>query len=163
MSKDEPIEREVISNNNGRAPIFSYQVVNTLTGEISEADLFSVVEVADHYQRLQTDVKTIERAIKKMNAFLMAYMDQNNAEVHELPDRRQIKIFYRQVKQINREDLAKYLDSDTLDAVMKVDNKAAKEVIVEMAQRGELPSDAWKNIDMGSTVVSSSKYLRVIK
>lgn len=163
MSKDEPIEGEVVSNNSGRRPIFSYQVVNTMTGEISEADLFSIAEVADHYQRLQTDIKTIERAVKKMNAFLMEYMDRNNAEVHELPDHRQIKIFFRQVKQINREDLAKYLDADTLDAVMKVDNKAAKEVIVEMVQRGELPSNAWKEIDMGSTVVSSSKYLRIIK
>lgn len=163
MSKDEPIEGEIVNAGGGRKPIFSYQVVNTLTGEISEADLYSIDEIADHYQRLQQDAKTIERALKKMNAHLMEYMDRNNADVHELPDRRQIKVFYRQVKQINREDLAKYLDADTLDAVLKVDSKAAKEVIVEMAQRGELPSDAWKDIDQSSTVVSSSKYLRIIK
>ena len=161
---NEAIEGEILDGHSTyKKPIFQYQVVNTLTGEIHERELFSIAEIADNYQQLDADIKTMKRAQDKMKAYLEAFLEGTNLDVFELPDRRQIKYFYRQVKQINKEDLAKFLDADTIDAVMKVDNKAAKEVIVEMAQRGELPPDAWKEIDAGSTVTSSSRYVRIIK
>lgn len=157
-----PLEGEVV-NNKVRTPLLSYRVVNTLTGEISEEDLYSIEEVADHYQRLSADVKTIKNAIEKLKVFLERWLDQQGMDIYELPDRRQLKIFFRQTKQIRREDLSRFLDADTIDALLKVDNTAAKEVIQDMAQRGELVRDAWKEIQENATVTSTSKYVRVIK
>lgn len=137
------------------------QVVNTLTGEVYDFEWETVDQLRAAYQETDAMLKSFERASKKMKAALEAFL--GNEEEYIFPDGAKIKKYYPQRMELRKEDVAKYLDADQLDLVLHVSTSEVKDLFAEMVDRGELPKDAFKDIESSAYKKPASPYIRIIK
>lgn len=136
-------------------------VVNTFTGEVYDFEWDTVDTLKNAYLEIKSMKDSIDRAIKKMGVALEEFLGTD--EEYLFPDGMRLKRYYRVTKEMRREDVAKYLDADQLDLVMRVHSPSVKEMFAELVNRGELPKDAYKDVENNSIQKSSTTYIRVIK
>lgn len=136
-------------------------VTNTLTGEVYDFEWENIDQLRNAYQELDSMLKSMDRATKKMKVALTDFLGDTDEYV--FPDGAKIKRYYTTRKELRKEDVAKYLDADQLDLVLQVNTSAVKEIFTEMVDRGELPLDAYKDVDSNAIVKSGASYIRIIK
>lgn len=137
------------------------QVVNTLTGEITEFEYTNIDELKSKYLELDSYAKTIDRAMKKMKADLEFALGDD--ERIDFTDGWALKRFNRATKEYRKEVVAKYLDDDQLDVVTKIDGTALKTLLKDLTAAGAgLPGGAWQEIEE-SAHTKNSEYVRLIK
>lgn len=137
------------------------QVVNTLTGEVYDFEWETVDQLRASYQELQSMQKSFDRAAKKMSLALTAFLGDEDEYI--FPDGAKLKRYYTQRKELRKEDVAKYLDADQLDLVLHVSTTEVKELFAEMVDKGELPKDAFADIESNALVKPGASYVRIIK
>jgi hypothetical protein len=136
-------------------------VTNTLTGEVYDFAWENIDQLRNAYQELDSILKSMDRATRKMKVALTDFL--GNDDEYLFPDGAKIKRYYTTRKELRKEDVAKYLDADQLDLVLQVNGTAVKEIFAEMVDRGELPADAYKDIESNAIVKSGASYVRIIK
>lgn len=137
------------------------QVVNTLTGEVYDFEWQTIDQLRSAYQEIQSMMKAFERAAKKMNIAIADFL--GDEEEYIFPDGAKIKRYYTTRMELRKEDVGKYLDADQLDLVLHVNTTEVKEMFAEMVDRGELPKDAYKDIEGSAFKKPGASYIRIIK
>ncbi len=137
------------------------QVVNTLTGEVYDFEWETIDQLRSAYQELDSMLKSFERAKKKMNVALVEFL--GDEEEYIFPDGSKIKRYYTTRMELRKEDVSKYLDADQLDLVLHVSTTEVKEMFAEMVDKGELPKDAYKDIESTAFKKPGASYIRIIK
>ncbi len=136
-------------------------VVNTLTGEVYDFEWETVDQLRSAYQEVDSMLKSFTRAAAKMKVLLDEFLGID--EEYIFPDGAKLKRYYTTSKELRKEDVAKYLDADTLDLVLHVSTTEVKELFAEMVDRGELPKDAYKDIEASAHIKPGATYVRIIK
>jgi hypothetical protein len=137
------------------------QVINTLTGEVYDFEWENIDQLRRSYQELDSIQKSFDRAIGKMKVALNNFLDKDDEYI--FPDGAKIKRYYTTRKELRKDDVAKYLDADQLDLVLQVNSTAVKEIFAEMVDRGELPLDAYEDVENNAIIKSGASYIRIIK
>lgn len=136
-------------------------VVNTLTGEVYDFAWETIDQLRSAYQEIQSMQKAFDRAAKKMNVALTEFL--GNEDEFVFTDGAKLKRYYTQRKELRKEDVAKYLDADTMDLVLHVNTTEVKQLFAEMVDKGELPKDAYKEVDENAFVKPGASFIRIIK
>jgi hypothetical protein len=137
------------------------QVVNTLTGEVYDFEWETIDQLRAAYQELQSMMKAFDRAAKKMNVALVEFL--GDEEEYIFPDGAKLKRYYTTRMELRKEDVGKYLDADQLDLVLHVNTTEVKQIFAEMVDKGELPKDAYKDIEESAFKKPGASYIRIIK
>lgn len=137
------------------------QVVNTLTGEVYDFEWETIDQLRSAYQEIDSMLKSFERAKKKMSTVIAEFL--GDEEEYIFPDGAKIKRYYTTRMELRKEDVGKYLDADQLDLVLHVSTTEVKEMFAEMVDKGELPKDAYKDIENTAFKKPGASYIRIIK
>lgn len=135
-------------------------VVNTLTGEVYDFQWDNIDTLRNAYQAIDATMKAFDRAKKKMTVALQSALGDNDEYI--FPDGAKIKRYQREMIELRREDLAKYLDADQLDLVLHVNTREVKDLFTELVERGELPSGAFEDVKSTAFIKLSEPYIRII-
>lgn len=138
----------------------SLQVVNTLTGEITQLDYKNIFELKNAMLEIDAWKKAIEKAERQLKADLEYAMGDD--EVVEFPDGYRAKRYYNTRYEYKKEIVAKYLDADQLDLVTKIDGVALKSLVKDMSDDHSIEPGAWADIEASADRKNSS-YIRIIK
>jgi hypothetical protein len=136
-------------------------VTNHLTGEISEIEAKGPDSAKDGYLQLSAS----ETAIKKAKKSLLGYLEQwlGEDEEYKFNDGKIIKRTQRETRQWTIEALRSVgLDQDQIEVCTKVDMSVAKELLLELQERGEVPMNAVKKLNEAAEVKSTVPFV-VIK
>lgn len=139
----------------------SIQVVNTLTGEITQFDYKNVDELKNAYLEIESMFKTIERAMKKMKGELEVALGEQ--PYIDFADGYRLKKFQTTRYEYDKAVVAKYIkDADMLDLVTKIDGTALKTLWKELVEQDAVEPGAWNEIERFAKA-SYSEYVRLIK
>lgn len=136
------------------------KVVNHLTGEITEQEVKGADAAEQLYLRLKASQKATEDAMKQLLSFLDDWLGQD--DVQPFADGHKIVRVQRETRTWTPEGLRKAgFDRDALDVVMKVNMTAAKALVDEAIERGDIKPDARKELDASADVSVTKPYVQI--
>lgn len=136
---------------------FTIKVTNHLTGEISEIEIKSADQAANALEELNASKKALDTAITKLKSFLDYELgDDDQGQFGNFL----IQRVQRTTKTWTVEGMKSVgFDEDALAVISKIDMTAAKQLVDEALQRGEIQPDAKKILNESADIKNTTPYL----
>lgn len=136
------------------------KVTNHLTGEITEQEVKGADAAEQLYLQLKASQKATETAMKQLLSFLDEWLGVDDKQV--FADGHRIERIQRETRRWTPEALRRVgLDSDAIEVVMTVNMTAAKELVQEAIERGEIAPTAKKELDAAAEVSVTKPYVQI--
>lgn len=140
--------------------ILKFEVVNHLTGEITEVEVKGGDAAANEYIKLKASAKAIDNGLKKLLGYIENYMGED--EKMQIGDGYTAYRQQRESRTWTREGLMSVgLDKDAINVASKINMTLAKEIVREAMERGDIPPNAQKLLNESAEVSVSKPFVQV--
>ena len=135
------------------------RTINHLTGEVTDIEVKSAEQAKNLYVELSASATAIAKAKDSLKNYLDDFLGQDDK--HQFIDGKILRRVQRSRMSYRVEQLREFLDEDQIEVVLKVDTKAADQLIGEMQERGELPPGTLKNIRENADIAATAPFVEI--
>ena len=135
------------------------RIVNHLTGDVTDIEVKSAEQAKNLYVELSASATAIAKAKDSLKNYLDDFLGQDDK--YQFIDGKILRRVQRSRMSYRVEQLREFLDEDQIEVVLKVDTKAADQLIGEMQERGELPPGTLKNIRENADIAATAPFVEI--
>ena len=135
------------------------RIVNHLTGDVTDIEVKSAEQAKNLYVELSASATAIAKAKDSLKNYLDDFLGQDDK--YQFIDGKILRRVQRSRVSYRVEQLREFLDEDQIEVVLKVDTKAADQLIGEMQERGELPPGTLKNIRENADIAATAPFVEI--
>lgn len=145
---------------NEQTEVKQIKVINNLTGEVTEVEIESAEQAKNLYLELAASATAIDKAKKQILGYLDDFLGQDDE--YQFGDGKRLRRKQREIKRWTTGALRHVgIDIDTIDVISVVNMTAAKELVSDLMERGDIKPDSGKYLNENAEVSYSAPFVEI--